>query len=34
MPRVDVAALIAGARFTPFHFWMLFWSCLVVVFDM
>jgi MFS transporter, AAHS family, benzoate transport protein len=34
MRRVDVAEFIAGTRFNSFHFWMMFWSCLVVVFDM
>jgi MFS transporter, AAHS family, benzoate transport protein len=34
MTTVDVAGFISGTRFNRFHFWMLFWACLIVVFDM
>jgi AAHS family benzoate transporter-like MFS transporter len=34
MTTIDVAGFISGTRFNRFHFWMLFWCCLIVVFDM
>lgn len=34
MSRLDLHGFIQESRFTRFHFWMLFWSCFIVVFDM
>lgn len=34
MPPVNVTEFISGARFNRFHVGMLFWACLVIVFDM
>lgn len=30
----SAADLISGARLGKFHFWMLFWSCFIITFDM
>jgi MFS transporter, AAHS family, benzoate transport protein len=34
MTKIDVAGFISGLSFNKFHVGMLFWSCLIVVFDM
>ncbi|MCS5478829.1 aromatic acid/H+ symport family MFS transporter [Corynebacterium sp. YIM 101645] len=34
MSRLNVTSFLAEGKFTPFHFWMLFWACVIITFDM
>src|SRR3954454_846148 len=34
MSKVNVPDIISESKFNRFHFWLLFWSCFIISFDM